>query len=352
MTSTGPIGGAPATMAAGDGYVEPRATILMKVAIVASYAGIVVLRPALPHNTAFVDPLIAFMCFVGVIKMMRHGSPATAAAARCMPWMWVILLGSLLGLAGVGLAFWATSDLVVTYMAFLSFFAFWHIMYMTRTERFAIYGTAIGMVVVDFALVTGGGAYRQQAYFAQPNYPGHYMVMAAAIMIAWTKNGWLKVLAVVAVLVCIWESGSFGAVAFAGTMILVWGWRSMTKHSAIIVLALILLLLGTVFVASGAEQSATSSGFHVSPSLNSTRFDRSSSSRYALWGQGWDAWVKHPMGVGPNGILSQEAGHRVRHQPPHPQRSPQLSRSSADRSGSSGCSGYGSRYGSGPSRGA
>src|SRR5262249_26212693 len=156
----------------GDGYAETRPTFLLKAAIFLSYAGIVVLRPALPRNTAFVDPLIAVMCFVGVIKMMRHGSPATAAFSRCMPWLWLILLGSLIGLAGVGFAFWGTSDLVVSYMAFLSLFAFWHIMYMTRTERFAIYGTALGMLIVTFALVTGGGAIRQQAYFAQPNYPG------------------------------------------------------------------------------------------------------------------------------------------------------------------------------------
>jgi O-antigen ligase len=289
----------------GDGYAELRPSFLLKAAIVASYAGITVLRPALPRNTAFVDPLIALMCCIGLIKMMRHGSPATSAAARCLPWLWLILLGSLIGLSGVGFAAWGTSDLVVSYMAFLSLFAFWHIMYMTRTERYAIYGTAIGMAIVTFALV-GGGPSRQEAYFAQPNYPGNYMGMAACIMFWWTDKRWVRALVVVSVLICIWKTGSFGAIALLLTFLVVWAWRSITKYSGILVVALVILVVGAAIYATGAPQKATSGGINVSPSLNTTRFDRSQNSRYGLWSQGWKAWVNHPMGVGPNGVLSRK----------------------------------------------
>jgi O-antigen ligase len=304
MTPTG--ADAPVDRVTGDAHHEPQASFLVKAALFLTFAGIVVLRPALPRNTAFVDPLIALMCFLGIVQMIYRGSPATTAFGKCMPWLWLILLGSLIGLYGVGFALWGTTDLVVTYMAFLSFFTYWHIMYTTHTERYAIYGTVIGMIVVDFALMTGGGQYRQQAYFAQPNYPGHYMIMATTIMLFWTKNAWLKALAILAFAISVYETGSFGSLAFAGVLLLVWAWRSMTKNSAILVVALIAILLGAVFYATGAEQAVTKNGFNVSSSLNSTRFDRSSSSRYDLWAQGWKAWVEHPAGVGPNGVVSRK----------------------------------------------
>jgi O-antigen ligase len=306
LTPPGPGGDLTSTPDSADGYQEPRATYILKAGIFLTFAGIVVLRPALPHNTAFVDPLIAVMCFAGILKMTRRGSPATLAAGRCMPWMWIILIGSLLGLAGVGLAFWGTSDLVVTYVAFLSFFAYWHIMYMTRIERFAIYGTVVGMIVVDFALVSGSTAIRQQAYFAQPNYPGNYIVMAAAIMFFYTKSFWLRAFVVASVVIAILETGSFGAIALVATYLLVLAWRSIAKHSAILVLALVLLLAGTAFYATGAPQSATSGGIQVNSAINTTRFDKSQSSRFQLWAQGWDALVHHPFGVGPGGVLSRK----------------------------------------------
>ena len=307
-----------------DGYEEPRATYVLKAGLFLTFAGIVVLRPALPHNTAFVDPLIALMCFAGIIEMHAAGSPATLAAGRCMPWLWVILIGSLLGLAGVGLAFWGTSDLVVSYMAFLSFFAYWHIMYMTRIERFAIYGTVVGMLVVDFALMTGNATYRQQAYFAQPNYPGNYMVMAAAVLFFYSKNRWLRAFAVVSVIIAILETGSFGAMALLATYLLVLAWRSIAKHSAILVLALVLLLAGTVFYATGAPQSATSGGIQVSSSINSTRFDRSQSSRFQLWAQGCGRAAAPSPRRGSRRRAVEEAGLRTGLLPAHPQRHAQL----------------------------
>ena len=70
---------------------------------------------------------------------------------------------------------------------------------------------------------------------------------------------------VAAVLVAIWETGSFGSIALAGTFIVVLAWRSITRHSAILVLALVLLLAGAVFVASGAQQADDEQRFRRQP---------------------------------------------------------------------------------------
>ena len=119
-----------------------------------SYAGIVVLRPSLPHNTAFVDPLLAVVSFGALLSMGRQGSPATVAAVKALPWIWLIIVGSLVGLATVGLAFWGVSDLLVSLFAFLTFFAFWHLVYLHHMERYAVWGTAVGLAVTTFTVVS------------------------------------------------------------------------------------------------------------------------------------------------------------------------------------------------------
>ena len=287
--------------------VAPRRVLpLVPAAMVLTYAGITILRPALPKNTAFVDPLIFVLSFGGLYRMIKQGSPATVCGAKALPWLWLILIGSFLGLAGVGMAFWGTSDLLVSYMAFLSLFAFWHLIYLDRLEKYAVIGTEIGMGIVVFGLVFGPTTLRAQAYFAQPNYPGHYMVMATAVVLFSSRRRWVKTLAIIALLITIWQTGSFGAIAMSLTMIGVLVWRNMTGNSAVLVAFLFVVAVGAIFLAAGPQTPLTGGSFNVSGSLNTTRLDRSSNSRYNLWDQGFAALATHPFGVGPNGVKSRQ----------------------------------------------
>jgi hypothetical protein len=279
---------------------EPRASILLKAAVMLSFIGVVVLRPTLPKNTALVDVVIFGVCIVALVRMMHRGGAAVRAGARALPWLWLILIGSLLGLAGVGLAAWGTTDLTISFFSFLSFFCFWYIIDVARLERPAIWGTGIGMFITSVTLLRGG-ALRNVALFHQPNYPGHYTVMAAAVIVYASRTKWAKVLAIVAVLIAVQTTGSFGSIVMCLTVLGVVAWRACTRYTAILVLGLIVFLIAAIFVWSGGPQQFTSGSWKFSNSLNDQRFQRSSGGRFQLWNQAYTAWRSEPFGVGPNG---------------------------------------------------
>ncbi len=167
-----------------DARPEPpaRPALLLQVAIVLAYAGVAFLRPALPSNLAYVDIVIAAICLVSLVSMAMTGSPATKAGAKSLPWLWLILVGSFLGLSSVGITSWGIADLLRTNFAVLAFFCIWHLMYVARLERYAIWGTAIGLGITSVALLVQPFQYRGKAFFEHPNYAGHYCVMAAFLL--------------------------------------------------------------------------------------------------------------------------------------------------------------------------
>jgi hypothetical protein len=277
--------------------------VLVKASIVLCYVGVVVLRPSFPHNTAFVDPLLAVVSFIALLSMSRVGSPATKAAVKELPWIWVILLGSLLGLAGVGMAIWGVTDLAVSAFAFVTFFALWHLIYIERLERYAVWGTAIGLVIT-LVTISRGGAYRAWGLFAQPNYPAHYAVMACVVLVYASKHKVSKVLAIVAMVIIINRTGSFGSIAMTFAVLGVLAWRSMARHTAMLIIGMLVLLGGAIFYFSPASNNVSTKSFNFSSSLNSTRFDKSQSGRFQIWSDAFTAWREEPLGVGPAGVLN------------------------------------------------
>ncbi len=266
------------------------------------------LNPTLSFNTALVDFVIFGVCVVALIRMQHLGSEAVRTFARALPWLWLVVLGSLLGLAGVGFAKWGTTDLTITIISFLSFFCFWYIISIANLERCAIWGTGLGVLITSVALLRGGGL-RNVALFHQPNYPGHYTVLAAAVLLYTCRTRWAKALVVVAVLISVVQTGSFGTVVMILTMVGVLAWRACTRYTAILLVALIVLVIGAVFVWSGGAKEFTSGSWKFSDSLNDTRFERSSSGRFEIWGEALTAWKQEPFGLGPNGSANRNVAH-------------------------------------------
>jgi O-antigen ligase len=300
----------PAAARRGDGGDEagaPLPSIFLRAGIFLSFAGIVVLRPALPQNTAFVDPIIVAVSIYGLIQMSRRGSLATEAAWRAFPWLWMILFSSVLALGGVGLTFWAVTDLARSYFAFLSFFTFWHLIYTMKLERYAIRGSAVGLLITTVALFGGGAGLRQSAFFAQPNYPAHYVVLTASVLLYASRRWISRILLVGAIGVAVWQTGSFGSVAMIGVILGVLVWRSLIRHSALLAMGLIIVMVVGFLAISGTKLDL-SGGWNFSQSLNSSRFDKSQGSRYQLWGQAITAWRQEPLGLGPNGVLNRNIG--------------------------------------------
>ncbi len=287
-----------------------RVSVVLRAAVVASYAGITVLRPALPHNTAFVDPLLAAVCLGALLSMSRHGSPATSAGVKALPWIWLIILGSFLGLAGVGMALWGVSDLAVSMFAILTFFAFWHLVYLHRLERYAIWGTAFGLGLTTLT-VTIDGRLRNKGLFAQPNYPAHYAVLATVMLVYASRRWWTKGLAILALLVIVKETGSFGSLAMIATILAVLGWRMMAKGSAVLAALLVVLFGVGLFVVSSFVTTGSSGLNTRVPNISGTgisqsRFNRSQGERFTLWSQDINDWLEHPFGVGPAGVVNRK----------------------------------------------
>jgi O-antigen ligase len=297
-----------ATPSRGDTEVgtEPpsRPALLLQVSIVAAYAGVAILRPALPSNLAYVDVVIAAVCLVSLLAMAKAGSPATRAGAKAMPWLWLILVGSFLGMASIGITGWGLADLVRTNFAVLAFFCFWHLMYVARLERYAIWGTAIGLSITSVALLVQPFQYRGKAFFEHPNYAGHYSVMAAFLLFFAGKRWYFQAIAAFGLAMAIWQTGSFGAIAMSLSMLAVVLVRSLTRNTAVLAAGLIVLAVVGLFLTSpGADSVSFGNGsWQVNGSISSERLDKSQGSRWAVWSNAWNAFAKEPLGVGPDGV--------------------------------------------------
>ncbi len=290
---------------------DPRpVSLVLRAAVVGSYFGVVVLSPALPHNTAFVDPLLAALSFGALLSMGRHGSEATEAGVKALPWIWIILLGSLLGLFGVGLAAWGVSDLIVGLFAFLTFFCMWHLVDLHHLERYAVWGTALGLAITTVTVVTDG-ALRNKGLFHQPNYPADYAVLAMAVLVYACKHRWAKVLAVVALLVVVKETGSFGSLLMVATMLAILLFRAVTRFSAILAVFLVAVIgVGSYVVANYVTEGTSGISTQV-PTIAGTgiyqaRLDKSKGERTQLWTQDIKAWEQNPFGVGPAGVVNRQ----------------------------------------------
>lgn len=298
-----------------DGRSAP---LLLKAAIFLTFAMVPILRPGLPQNLAFVDPVIMGVCFLSLLWMARQGSPATLGAVRSLPWLWLILVGSYLGLATVGIPLWSTMDLFRGVLAFLTFFCYWHIIHVGRLERYALAGAAAGLVITVVALLVLPFTYRSTAFFEHPNYAGHYAVIAGVVLVAAAKRPWAKAAFGLLIALSLWRTGSFGALAMVLAALGVVGIRSLRRNSGILLIALVVLLVGGIFVlapvgtdtnpADDSTVAVDDSALSVSSSFNQDRFDKSQGSRFTIWSDAFVAFGESPLGVGPDGVRNRGIG--------------------------------------------
>jgi hypothetical protein len=302
--------GTPAELDGGTGEEVPyRARAPLRLCVGLGFAGMVILRPGGPENTAFVDPVLALLCLVGMLWMQRVGSQATLAASRAMPWIWLILLGSFLGLATVGIPFWAISNLSRTLFAFFTFFCLWHLMLQTHTERAALKGTLIGLVVTVVALFGGPSGVRGQAFFQHPNYAGHFGVMATAVLLVGAKRWWTKAFVLACFAVVVLQTASFGAMAMALAMGAVVVGRTLARSTAALAGALAVVAIVGMFLAnpgSDSQASSDSSSWSFNEVISEERFDRSQTGRLEAWGAALEAYGERPLGLGPDGVKNRE----------------------------------------------
>jgi O-antigen ligase len=309
-------------MVAGNGYAgvastHPRERTTrrpMRWLIAIVYFTIIFQGTKLPYNTGPADFFIAAVLFIGLVWMCRQGSVATALFRKTMPWLWLILLGSLLGLFGVGLPFWAFSSLARLVAAIFSFFAFMHL-FVTRPRLIkpAIIGTWAGWGLTIFWLVVveGFGNMRPDAFFSHPNYPGHYLVTAACILFAYYRSFKVRAFVIGATALGVFATASFGAMAMGLALVAVGLYRVVGRQVAALAIVVVssLILIVLLFGVS-VQVEADESTLDVNRTLNAKRFERSRDGRLQLWSEGIDAWTDSPFGVGPDGVKNRRIGVR------------------------------------------
>jgi hypothetical protein len=222
----------------------------------------------------------------------------------------LIIIGSLIGLSTVGMAFWGVSDLAVSLFAFLTFFTFWHLVYLHGLERYAVWGTVVGLAVTTFTVVSSHRL-RSSGLFAQANYPAHYAVLAAILLVYACRHRWAKALAILAMLIIIKDSGSFGSIAMVLAVLAVLGYRLLTRASAVLAACLVVLFCGGLFVVANFVTTGKPGVSTQIPSLsgtaiNQTRLNKSKGERAQLWAQDIQVWLREPFGVGPAGVVHRQ----------------------------------------------
>lgn len=288
----------------------------MRALVAVAYFAVIFQRSGLPYNTAPADFVIAVVLFIGLVWMCRQGSIATALLRRCAPWVWLIVIGSLLGLIGVGLPFWAFSSLARLIAALAAFFAFLHL-FVTRAPRLlgaAVFGTWVGWGVTIFWLIVvqGYGSSRPNAFFSHPNYPGHYLVAAGLVLFAYHRTVRMRILIVAVTALGVFATASFGAMAMGGALLAVGLYRVVGRQVvALLVVVVSAIMLLILLFGFEVQIEADESTLEVNETVNQQRFERSREGRLELWRNGFESWTESPMGVGPDGVKQRAIGLRT-----------------------------------------
>lgn len=289
----------------GENLAGRRAPRLLVAGVALAYLGVTLIKPDLPAGLSMVDFLLLGLCGYSLTSMTHQGSPATSGVVRMFPWLWCILLGSFLGLAGVGMAFWATDNLIRTTFALLTFVCFWHLLIAGRLQRAAIAGTVVGFALTCGFLLFASTNVRGQALFPHANYAGHYCAMATVICLSVARTWYWKVLALIGLAIALQQTSSFGAMAMAVAMGAVYVVRALTRYTAILATGLAILAIAGLFLATPQAADlvpSDGSSWSLSETISEDRFDRSQSGRLQIWGQALEAWADSPLGVGPDGV--------------------------------------------------
>ena len=299
--ATGPV------VEAGDHHgadgPAPRPPVLVRWFAFLALPGAMFLMPQLALNASRIDAVIIPLVLFGFVTMFRYGSPAVAGAARALPWLWLVLIGSLLGLATVGLTLWAVSSLAQTTYALLTFFCMWHLIHVYRLEATVYRSVRWAAIISTLILALPSYHHRAAGYFPNPNVAGHYAATVGGFLLfggTRTRDRWLGAINLA---VGLYTSSSFGAITMVLAMSAVWFTRTLRSHTAVLAVVLIGILLGTVFLLTRPVQEVPveESKVEVSSGLSESRFEKSQTGRLRLWTRGLGQWADNPWGIGPSG---------------------------------------------------
>lgn len=254
----------------------------------------------LPAGLLFADLMIGVVLVLSVGDLVRRLS-FDRHYRTVVIGLWLMVLGYMLGMSFGGVSVTSLSILAreaLPPVVFLGVVA----RLTNRRTLSSIPATAMVLmaVVVSALLIADSGAdIRGSATFRNPNYAGHYLAVALVclLIVAWRPA--IRVAVAIVLALGILATGSFGAIAAVLAAVayrLVCVGRSRGVHEQ----ALLRLVAVSALVGVGwfGVVGISDSTFNAGSGLDSTRLDRSSSTRFDLWQRTIDEWSKRPVGIG------------------------------------------------------
>lgn len=279
--------------------------MLVRLGLFLSIVGAQFLVPQLAFNMSRVDYVLLPLVGFGLFSMLRFGSPAIAGWARCLPALWLILLGSVIGLSTVGVTQWALISMGQTLYAVLLFFAVWFLIDVYRMEDVAIRACRWAAILLAITFLVQTYDHRAAASFPNPNLAGHYATTMSAVLMFVSDRRRDHWIGLITLAVALYTTSSFGAIAMTLVMLTVWFVRGIQRYTAVLLAVLVAVGLGTVFFLTQPEEEVPveHTTVEVSSGLSESRFEKSQTGRFRLWSSGIAEWYNEPWGLGPGGTV-------------------------------------------------
>lgn len=251
-----------------------------------------------------VDALLVILPF-GI----RRSSPRTRRMISLMVLpVWMFLLGSTAALLPVGFPSWALISVGTDLLLLACFLGTYSVGLRLSEHDWARLSKWILLSILVLAaelLVLSAGQYRPMGTFANPNYAGHWLAVAALLFLRTNRSAVAKGVAVAAAGLGIVATGSFAAIAMLlvgsafATLSKV---RDQGSHLYWRLLAAVLLALGAVGFYQGFQDFRADQAAEADGAVTAGRFDRSSAGRAHIWTSALRLVPANPLGVGPQGI--------------------------------------------------
>lgn len=266
-------------------------------------AGIGLQIQSLPFNLQPVDALLVLLVFFAVVGWTRGADGSARLLVGSLPWLWLIALGSVLGLAVAGLPAYGAVAVSRDAFTFSLLFATLAWLRNDRGRANALLIGMIGMSLVCCYLILRSGDSRPSGTFDNPNLAAHFLATVLLLTLARVRRAWHVLPLAAVILYAMLRSSSFGALLMLAAAASYWLFFRAPFGTRARKLLVALLVVGVGFA---TLMLARQEGVFEGSQLNAERYDRSSNTRFEVWRGGLKLFEEAPLGVGP-GSVSNEA---------------------------------------------
>lgn len=226
---------------------------------------------------------------------------------RLLPWLWLYSVAQLVGLTYAGLPLVGLADLakgIAPFFTLTVVFGWVNIVGGHRTVRVIWLATA---VLTATAVLLGSSGARSAGLMGNPNYAAHYLAITA-IAIGWLRGSRLSLLIVVLCVLAALRTGSFAAPLMLLAGVGYGAWTAVRRlPSAARTGVRSMVLAVSMFGFAWVTTTSTVNNFDYGSGLDSSRLDRSGSTRTEIWLDAIGLWANRPVGYGPGFIASARA---------------------------------------------